>query len=74
MKPRKQAAPVECDHGNSYGLHGQVVCVCGHVIRQMTPTERARDWTWEGVKDTKAMAKVNDLIAKCTPQKDQNYD
>lgn len=35
-----------CDHGNTMGYHGQVICVsCGAVVRQMTPEENATDWT-----------------------------
>lgn len=61
--------PSECDHDNNYGLHGQVICVwCGHVIRRMTPDERARDWTWQGVRNESAMAKVKKLIEDCTPK------
>lgn len=35
-----------CDHGNTMGYHGQVICVsCGVVVRPMTPEENATDWT-----------------------------
>lgn len=35
-----------CDHGNTMGYHGQVICVsCGVVVRPMTSEENATDWT-----------------------------
>lgn len=53
----------DCDHGNTMGLHGQVVCVsCNTVVRRMTPEERAVDWTFRAVVDPKAMAQVKKLL------------
>lgn len=57
------AASAACDHGNTMGLHGQVVCVwCRAVIRQMTPEERAADVTWQTVVDPKAAAAARRLL------------
>lgn len=45
----------ECDHSNTMGLHGQVVCVwCSAVVRKMTPEERAADPTFNSVVDPKS--------------------
>lgn len=58
-----------CGHGNTMGLHGQVVCVwCKAVVRQMTPEERAADPTWRSVVDPKAAAAVQSLLVKVLPR------
>lgn len=52
-----------CDHGNTMGLYGQVVCVwCRAVVRQMSPEERRADTTYRTVVDPKAMVLVHKLL------------
>lgn len=54
-----------CDHGNTMGLHGQVVCIwCKAVVRQMTAEERIADPTWRSVVNPKAMAAVKELLSR----------
>lgn len=58
-----------CDHDNTMGLHGQVLCVwCGAVVREMTAAERAADHTWHSVVDPKAAAAVRKLLNRLRAQ------